>query len=623
MSFNPTKYLLLLLPFFHILQTHAFIRDTIPAKPDSSRVLFFTPAINQTESIDFRTADTSINHFQRYDPLLGKYPFHATTGNIGHAAQSLLLKEPMMSGFQFDPNPFRHWIYQDDDIRYYKHFKTFSQLSYFQGPKREQLFQALFSRKIFRSLTIGFDFRVMSAPGAYLRHKANNINFAATTHYFTRNNRYGVLFHFRYNRLISQENGGIKFDSLFDQNIEKNRQTIPVNLNKAKNRTRENGLFLKHLFRLSSHPSNDTARRIYSAGTISLTSRYVRNIRNYVDHEPASGFYPLIYYDSVRTFDSLRQETIENTLAWSNETRSGILGLTCGITQTFISVTGMYEDFQINQYTPFASLNMKPFRKLTLAANGRLVLGDYNDQDFDVGGKISYSLVFGKRNFGVIEISAQIGQSMPNYYFSHYHSNHFQWDTNLEKISWFTSSLRYAFKNLLFSAHFQSYENFTHLGPAATPEQLLQTVNYFQISLRKPFTFWKVTIDNELFWQTVEGTNRIHLPDFGARVSLFGTFEVFKKAATIQPGFDLYYNTGYDGNAYMPALRDFYLQYKKKTGNYPYADVFINLKLKRARFFVAYTHFNSSFSGRDYYMVPHYPMPDAAFRFGISWIFLD
>ena len=67
----------------------------------------------------------------------------------------------------------------------------------------------------------------------------------------------------------------------------------------------------------------------------------------------------------------------------------------------------------------------------------------------------------------------------------------------------------------------------------------------------------------------------------------------------------------------------YYLQDKKEIGNYLYMDVFINIKIQRARFFLTYTHFNASFMGRSYYMVPNYPMQDGAFKFGISWRFHD
>jgi hypothetical protein len=73
----------------------------------------------------------------------------------------------------------------------------------------------------------------------------------------------------------------------------------------------------------------------------------------------------------------------------------------------------------------------------------------------------------------------------------------------------------------------------------------------------------------------------------------------------------------------MPATRSFYLQDKKQIGNYIYMDVFLNVKIQRARIFIMYSHFNASFMKQSYYMVPNYPQQDAAFKFGVDWRFFD
>ena len=54
----------------------------------------------------------------------------------------------------------------------------------------------------------------------------------------------------------------------------------------------------------------------------------------------------------------------------------------------------------------------------------------------------------------------------------------------------------------------------------------------------------------------------------------------------IQLGLDIFYFTSYYGDAYMPALGMFYIQNKKQIGNYPFADIFFNFKVKRARVFL-------------------------------------
>jgi hypothetical protein len=108
-----------------------------------------------------------------------------------------------------------------------------------------------------------------------------------------------------------------------------------------------------------------------------------------------------------------------------------------------------------------------------------------------------------------------------------------------------------------------------------------------------------------------------------ADVAVFVTMQLFQGATTIQPGIEVFYNTSYYADAYMPALRSFYTQDKKEIGNFIYADIFFNFRIKRARMFLKYSHFNSLFGDNNYYAVPSYPLMDAGFRFGISWKFFD
>ena len=115
----------------------------------------------------------------------------------------------------------------------------------------------------------------------------------------------------------------------------------------------------------------------------------------------------------------------------------------------------------------------------------------------------------------------------------------------------------------------------------------------------------------------------IRVPAFAGILAVYFSQSLFKGVTTIQPGINLYYNTAYFSDAYMPATRMFHIQDQMKTGNYLYMDVFLNVKIQRVRLFVTYTHFNASFMGRTYYTVPHYPMQDAAFKFGINWRFHD
>ena len=87
----------------------------------------------------------------------------------------------------------------------------------------------------------------------------------------------------------------------------------------------------------------------------------------------------------------------------------------------------------------------------------------------------------------------------------------------------------------------------------------------------------------------------------------------------MQPAVVLNYFTEYYADAYMPALRTFYLQNKVKVGNYPFLDFYITFKLKRANIYVGYTNIYSFTQLHRYISTPHYPMSDPKFIFGVKW----
>jgi hypothetical protein len=247
-------------PFLLLIAVHssASPADSLKTKKDSTAVSYLFNDFEKFGNLRLHSLDTAITGYQNYDPLLKESPFHATQGNIGQASRNLT-PYPFMgnSGFDYGIHNFDAYLFKNDSIKYYRVLKTFTEIQYEQGAKKETFLRAVFSRNLYRSLNLGFDIRVMNAPGAYLRQRTNHINFVTTLQFFTKDNRYGVIANFLLNRLKINENGGIKYDSVFEENLEKNRQVYEINLENATNRIRENGFFMKHYFNLSRHPKNE------------------------------------------------------------------------------------------------------------------------------------------------------------------------------------------------------------------------------------------------------------------------------------------------------------------------------------------------------------------------------
>ena len=627
----------ILVLFFSPLPGHASApADSLikSQKKDSTFVSFFYHDFEKFGLLNLKSNDTALAGFQNYDLLYRKDHFAASLGNLGQNYRNLTLPlSPPQSGFDYGIHTSDAYLYQNDSIRYYKVYKTFTELTYTQGAKKEQNFRAVFSRNIYKSLNLGFDFRVASSPGAYQRQKTNDINFVLTTQFFTKNKRYGVIANFLFNRLRNYENGGIKYDSLFEQNIETNRSVISVNLQQAQNRVKESGFYMKHYFDLTRHLKNekDSAslhRKNPELGRITYSFHYNRQIQNYIDGQPKSGFYPHIYLDTLQTRDSIAVMKISNEIFWSNpsfdkEKKYRVIQLEAGIRQQYIEVSFHALKYYFVQFIPAANFSFQPFPSLRLEAHGDYVFGDYNEGDRSL--KVMLSTMLGKtnKNFGIISLYGNYSLQKPAWFYSHFLGNNYKWDTVWRQQGLISGGFNYKWKFLDAGFNISRISNYVYLDSSANPNQFRDQFGYILAYLNGDIDIGRFKFKAQLAYQTIQGTTVLHLPAFLGSFSTYYSQPLFKGAALLQPGLSFFYNTSYYADNYMPATRSFYLQDTREIGNYLYMDVFINLKIQRARFFIMYSHFNASFMGRTYYMVPNYPMQDGAFKFGVTWRFHD
>jgi hypothetical protein len=269
-------------------------------------------------------------------------------------------------------------------------------------------------------------------------------------------------------------------------------------------------------------------------------------------------------------------------------------------------------------------MSFTPFSSLNLTAYADYVFGDYNEGDMSL--KVSLSQRLGKlnRNAGTIALKGYYGYQKPAWFYEHYYGNNFRWDTAWQKQGLISGCFTYSFKKIVDAGiSISRINHFVYLDEMASPRQLSNEFGYIYAWLNSEIDLWRFKFITQLAYQTVQGTSALRLPAFLGNLAIYFTQPLFKGAATLQPGLNFYYNTPYYGNAYMPATRSFYLQSSKEIGNYIYMDVFINIKVQRARIFLMYTNFDSFFMGRYYYTTPKYPMQDGSFRFGLTWRFHD
>jgi len=169
-----------------------------------------------------------------------------------------------------------------------------------------------------------------------------------------------------------------------------------------------------------------------------------------------------------------------------------------------------------------------------------------------------------------------------------------------------------------------NYAYFTRQGPndLVSPIQTNQTINYFRVKAVKEFKYKKLGLNNTIRYQNVlDGEGVLNVPDFNLRSTLYYTDKWFKKALFIQTGITLSYFTAYNADGYDPLLAEFYTQNETEIGDFPRLDFFVNFKVKQTRIFFKAEHFNSSFTGNNFFSAPNYPYRDFVVRFGLVWDF--
>jgi hypothetical protein len=154
------------------------------------------------------------------------------------------------------------------------------------------------------------------------------------------------------------------------------------------------------------------------------------------------------------------------------------------------------------------------------------------------------------------------------------------------------------------------------------PSQYNNTLQYLRLKVEKEFRLGHFALDNTIMYQNViSDADVLNVPDFIIRNTLYYSNELFKKAMTLQTGVTLNYFTEYKMNGYDPLLSEFYTQNETELGGFPRLDIFVNVKIRQTRIFLKAEHFNSSFTGYDYFSAPNHPYRDFVIRFGLVWDF--
>lgn len=620
--------------FFLPTSLFPFNNDSLQSLKKSNTVKFYNQ--HQFEYKDSVASLTNtLYNFQQYQEI-------NNLGNIGSPFNDLIFKSPGNSfGFNFFKNNYINNFYTFNKLLFYDTHTPYSDILYVMGSKAEQFFKMNFSYNIKKNWNITANFTSINSKGFYQHQKTGGYFMGLSSNYKSLNNRYYFLAAVLYNKITNEENGGFNQDSLFENSNSIDKSGLNVNLTEAKNILRNRSIHFKQYYNLGKK-INDSSQVIPSS-QFSLNSSYEDYSFLYTDGRIDKKYYQHLYFDSTKTHDSTYYSKIENQLRWKRVDKNkhrgikDMIGFGVDLIHQYIKITQLDRDTlwtpyntqlhyfskSYNNFSVGANIfNMYTNHKLWLNASANYMISGYNSGDYRINFTAKKEIIDSSK---ILFFNIENNLIAPDYIFSHYSSNYFRWNNNFSKIQALKVSGSFTMKkyNFVIGGSIAQYSNFTYFNEKSEASQFNGVIPLYTAFLKKDFELYNWHLNNTVTYQHVSDSSVIRIPALITENSLYYEHTVFKEAAIVQIGLSVFYNSAYYANEYMPAISQFYLQSKKKYGNYPFVDFFINAKIKMVKLFFKIDHLNYGLSEGNYMLTPHYPLNGRSFKFGLSWKFYD
>ena len=235
---------------------------------------------------------------------------------------------------------------------------------------------------------------------------------------------------------------------------------------------------------------------------------------------------------------------------------------------------------------------------------------------------------------------ANFSRIRPTYFQRNYHSKHLWWEnslnpetrTHLEGIFSYDkthTTLRVAvdeIQNYTYFGMSYNYSDSTRTALTGGVFQEATNINVLTLQLKQDFRLGPLNWENIVTYQNASMKSVLPLPTLNLFTNLYLKFKI-ARVLGVEIGGCMTYFTTYEAPDYLPQISQFAVQQNGSStvriGGYPFIDVYANMHLKRARFFIAFNHVNASSGSKEYFLTPHYPTNTRIMRLGVSWNFYN
>ena len=522
-----------------------------------------------------------------------------------------------------------------DDVVYYDLPTPFTELMYRSVFEQGQLLDAVYSVNTSRQFNFSISRKGLRSLGNYQNFISSSSNFKISTNYFSKNKKYRFRTHYTNQKLFSEQNGGINNSDIL--NFENgnsqflDRGVFDPNFENAHNEFLGKRFYVDQSYVLIDKDSiSDSSLELFSS--IYLEEKKYKFQQSSSDEFFGDSFVSQEINDKIL----LNSLNLHAGLIYNSDIFGKInLGL------RYVSDKYSLENYQIDQYidntqsinskTTFITAEyLKTFSKIELnAKTENFIFGDNKSNMF------SSSIMLQLKNNNSFTANYKLFSSVPNYNFLLHRSNYENYNWNNQFDNTITNSISLGLKLneiidldvdlISVKKHIQFEKIVNDLADSGEysilPIQQNGNLDILKLQLGRKINFGKFSIDSKLLFQKSLSDDIINLPQIVSRNTVYFSTDMFKKALFLQTGFGVKYFSKFYMNGYDPLLSELYIQNEKEIGEFPIIDFFINAKIQQTRLYFKFEHFNSSFTGYNYYSAPNYPYRDFSFRFGLVWNF--
>lgn len=622
-----------------------------------------------TEPLGLRTEstiDTLFVDYHRYALPWGPSHVWATTGNYGAPGQEqLFFNRPITSEF-FHEDALQPWLHNTATMRYFNTRIPMTLLGYTTGGDKrsnQDRTQALFSGNVNKRLQVGAAMDYIYSKGSYDNQADKDFTWKVFGSYM--GDRYELQTFFTHFEYTTRENGGITDDRFITDPAEVqggqtsvDNKSITTLLTDAQSSVKGSQFYMNHRYKVG----------FYRYQRDSITDTIIG--RTYV---PVTSFiWTLDYKDNRHRFnnDNAMEDTLffDNTYLklggtdeqnkwWRLRNTVGISMLE-GFNKWAKFGLAAFATHEIRRYTQITDTITKAGTELPkgLDVAPASISPKHTDNVVWVGGQLtkqqgSHLRYQATARFGVlgsaagdIDITGDIETRLKirgdtatlrgygyfknletPYLLNNFVSNHYIWQNDFGKTQRFRVggelNIPQTWTNI--NVGYETIKNYVYFGDEGLPIQHTSGIHVLSATLRQGLHFKAFGWENSVTYQTSSEKTVLPLPALSIYSNIYANF-VIAKVLNVQVGIDGNYYTKYYAPTYNPATMTFHTQHEKECGNFLLANLYANFKLKKARFFIVYTHANGKiFGGNDYFAIPHYPLNPRRFQVGVSVDFVN